>query len=160
VLGEILWPQFGAAIDMLADAIGACPEGAWQAPGHPAFWHVAYHTVFYLDLYLSDGLDGFEVPTPFAAELRSLDAQAEAPYGREDVLRYLQASRAKCRAVIQGMTEQWARQSSGFDWLPMNRAELLLYNMRHVQHHAGQLAMRIRQLTGEAPPRWVGRARP
>lgn len=36
--------------------------------------------------------------------------------------------------------------------------ELLLYNMRHVQHHTGQLNLILRQKTGSAP-RWVAQAR-
>jgi hypothetical protein len=37
-------------------------------------------------------------------------------------------------------------------------AELLLYNMRHVQHGAAKLNLILRQRTGSAPP-WVARAR-
>jgi uncharacterized damage-inducible protein DinB len=39
----------------------------------------------------------------------------------------------------------------------MSVAELLLYNLRHVQHHAAQLNLMLRQTTGAAP-RWVARA--
>jgi uncharacterized damage-inducible protein DinB len=37
--------------------------------------------------------------------------------------------------------------------------ELSLYNMRHVQHHAAQLNLILRQ-TGIEPQRWVSRAIP
>jgi uncharacterized damage-inducible protein DinB len=36
-------------------------------------------------------------------------------------------------------------------------AELLLYNVRHVQHHAAQLSLILRQTTDSAPG-WVGHA--
>jgi uncharacterized damage-inducible protein DinB len=36
--------------------------------------------------------------------------------------------------------------------------ELLLYNMRHVQHHAVQLNLLLRQ-GGTVPPDWVSRAK-
>ena len=35
----------------------------------------------------------------------------------------------------------------------MGFAELLLYNLRHVQHHAGQLNLMLRQETDAAPGR-------
>jgi uncharacterized damage-inducible protein DinB len=38
----------------------------------------------------------------------------------------------------------------------MSNGELLLYNMRHVQHHAAQLNMLLRQTTNSAP-RWVSK---
>jgi hypothetical protein len=40
----------------------------------------------------------------------------------------------------------------------MSFAELLLDNMRHVQHHAAQLNLILRQKTDSAP-RWVATAR-
>ena len=45
---------------------------------------------------------------------------------------------------------------SRFPWLPFGPAERLAYNLRHLQHHAGQLSERIRQDTGEGVG-WVGR---
>ena len=45
---------------------------------------------------------------------------------------------------------------SGFSWLPFGPVERLAYNLRHLQHHTGQLSERIRQDTGNGV-RWVGR---
>ncbi len=36
--------------------------------------------------------------------------------------------------------------------------EMILYNIRHVQHHAAQLNLLLRQKTGSATP-WVSKAR-
>ncbi len=36
---EILWDQFGASIDMLAQAIHACPDDLWSAPSNPPQWN-------------------------------------------------------------------------------------------------------------------------
>jgi hypothetical protein len=36
---------------------------------------------------------------------------------------------------------------SGFHWLPFNKMELQFYNIRHRQHHTGQLADRLRTKT-------------
>ena len=46
--------------------------------------------------------------------------------------------------------------SCPFPYRNMSNGELLLYNMRHVQHHAAQLNMRLRQETNSAP-RWVSK---
>ncbi|WDF54486.1 hypothetical protein [Mucilaginibacter sp. KACC 22063] len=32
----------------------------------------------------------------------------------------------------------------GFDWLPMSLAGLYIYNLRHLQHHIGQLTERLK----------------
>ena len=60
-----LWPQFGAAIDMLDNAVAACPDTLWseriwpmpadhlQAPESSQFWYLTYHCLLWLDLYLT-----------------------------------------------------------------------------------------------------------
>jgi hypothetical protein len=44
-----IWQQFGASIDMLENAIAACPESLWgDRSQNPEFWYVAFHTLFFL----------------------------------------------------------------------------------------------------------------
>ncbi len=52
-----LWAQFGGSIDMLENAIRACPDTLWGAAERPPFWYLAYHTLFFLDLYLSPSIE-------------------------------------------------------------------------------------------------------
>jgi hypothetical protein len=73
----MLWRQFGAAIDMLRDALRDCPDDLWEkrlwedqpdqwvAAGFSAFWYLGYHTLFWLDLYLTGAEEGFVPPAPF-----------------------------------------------------------------------------------------------
>ena len=82
----ILWRQFGAAIDMLENAMHACPDELWSDPAKPpewierdvvGFWYVAYHTLFFLDVSLSGSLEGFAPPAPFT--LSELDPAGLLP---------------------------------------------------------------------------------
>jgi hypothetical protein len=59
---ELLWNQFGAAIDMLENAIIACPENLWN---QQQFWYSAYHCLFFLDYYSTVPLTNFHPPKPF-----------------------------------------------------------------------------------------------
>jgi hypothetical protein len=43
---------------------------------------------------------------------------------------------------------------SGFPFLPFNKLELQFYNIRHTQHHTGQLADRLRNAINIGTP-WV-----
>ncbi len=151
--------QLNASIAMLENAIVACPDGLWgDRTRQPEFWYTAFHPIFWLDLYLSPGPDAFTPPAPFT--LDELDPAGILPdrvYKKEELLSYLRHGKAKCVAVVTGMTDETASQRCGFDWLELNNAELLLYTMRHVQHHAAQLNMHLRQ-AGVEPPRWVRRS--
>jgi hypothetical protein len=162
---NILWQQFGAAIDMLEIAILACPDEVWSgrdapAPtGRPEFWYVAYHALFFLDLYLSDSVEGFAPPPPFTlSELDPAEVPPERTYTKAELQAYLEHGRRKCRATIKALTDHKVRRRCGFDWLDLSDGELLLYNMRHVQHHAAQLNLILRQTTDSAPA-WVGKAK-
>lgn len=57
---------------------------------------------------------------------------------------------------MEEMTEAWALAPCPIPYRAMSNGELLLYNMRHVQHHAAQLNMLLRQATDSAP-RWVSK---
>ena len=156
----IIWQQFGAAIDMLENAIVASPEEVWgDCPGYHEFWYLAYHTLFFLDYYMSESSEGFAPPAPFTlSELDPAGALPDRVYTKDELLTYLEYGRNKCKARIEGLTDQTAHQRCGFKRPDITVAELLLYKMRHVQHHAAQLNLILRQRIDSAP-RWVARAK-
>ena len=161
-----LWRQFGAAIGMLENALRACPAELWsgrlwtnpaERPGFAEFWYIAYHTLFWLDLYLSGSVEGFTPPVPFTLdELDPAGLLPERQYSKDELLTYLDHDRQKCRAAIDALTDEKARQRCNFSWNEMSYAELLLDNMRHVQEHAAQLNLFLGQQAGMAA-RWVAK---
>lgn len=150
-----LWRQFGAAIDMLENAIRACPDHVWgNRVGWYEYWTYASHTLFWLDYYLSDQDPNYTPPEPFT--LCELDPDGVLPprvYTRDELLDYLAYGRAKCRRVIAALTEEEMTRLS-LKRPGLTAIELLLYNMRHVQHHTAQLNLLLRQKIDSAP-RWV-----
>ena len=153
---NILWRQFGASVDMLENAVVACPAHVWgDRPGWHEFWYLTYHTLFFLDFYLSETEVGFAPPAPFGLE--ELDPDGVLPprvYSKEELLGYLNHDREKCRKAIAGLTEEKANRLCGSLRPGLTFVELYLYNMRHVQHHAAQLNLILRQRIDSAP-RWV-----
>lgn len=156
----IIWQQFGAAIDMLENALLACPEEVWgDRSRRPEFWYVAYHTLFFLDFYLSDSADGFTPPAPFTlSELDPAGVLPDRVYTKDELRAYLAHGRKKCRAAINALTAERAHQPCGFERRDATVAELFLYDMRHVQHHAAQLNLILRQ-TIDSAPGWVSKAK-
>jgi len=157
-----VWQQFGAAIDMLAQALQACPEELWRTrlwdDPYAEFWNLGYHALFWLDVYLSGSVDGFAPPAPFTLdEFDPAGRLPERPYSREELLAYLEHGRTKCQATIAALTDERARQRCLFSWGELSFAELLLYSMRHVQEHAAQLSLLLGQQRGIAPD-WIAKA--
>lgn len=88
---EIIWQQFCAAIDMLENAMQACSEELWKDRSvHPEFWYVSYHTLFWLDLQLSDSADRFVPSPPFTlSELDPKGLLPERVYTKNELQTYL-----------------------------------------------------------------------
>jgi len=160
VWNTALWQQFGASIDMLENALLACPDGLWgDRSQQPEYWYLVYHTLFFLDLYLSGSVKGFTPPVPFTLdELDPAGIMPERVYEKNELQTYLRHCREKCRVTIETLTDERARQNCVFSWGEVSFAELLLDNMRHVQHHAAQLNLILRQKIDSAP-HWVSRVR-
>jgi hypothetical protein len=151
--------QFGAAITMLENAIRACPDDLWGDRSQSTeYWYIAYHALFWLDLYLGGAVEGFTPPAPF--NLDELDPAGLLPdrvYTQAEMLTYLAHGRRKCRETVGSLTDAQARRLCRFSWGEVTFAELLPYNMRHIQEHAAQLSLILGQQTGSAPG-WIGRS--
>jgi hypothetical protein len=164
VLKESLWKQFGASIDMLKNAILLYPEEYWNT--NKKFFYNAYHCLLFLDYYLTIPPKNFSSPLPFTLvesgdviEGAIDDLIPDRVYSKKELLDYLQSSREKCHQLIAGLTEEklkerWIEEEGTMNYSVL---EILLYNMRHVQHHAAQLNLLLRQGINNAPD-WVSRA--
>ena len=159
-----IWQQFGAAIDYLADTMSACPDELWLAslwqtpntkPEFSQFWYVSYHTLFWLDLYLTGAEEGFLPPHPFT--LIEQDENGPLPervYTKAELQTYLRDCRKKCQATIAALIDETAHRHCRFGWGQCSFLELLFYNMRHVHGHASQLNMLLGQ-KGIATPDYL-----
>lgn len=156
---NLIWQQLGASIDALAKAIEVCPNGLWaDRDRQPEYWYLAYHTIFWLDLYLDDSPDQYRPPAPYGLE--ELDPAGLLPpqvYTQEQMLSFLAHSRARARRVIGLLTEQQAKLPYRFGNVDITVAEKFLYTMRHVQHHTAQMHLILRQ-TIDSAPRWTFKA--
>lgn len=155
---EILWRQFGAAIDMLGSALADCPDELWEkrlwddspdqwvAAGFSTFWYVGYHTLFWLDLYLTgEEEEQFVPPVPFAVVEMEPDDVLPRAYTRDELLTYLAHCRQKCQETIGALSGQQAYRLCRYPWGEVSFVELQLYNLRHVQEHGAQLRMFLGQ---------------
>jgi hypothetical protein len=153
--------QIRAALKMLRLAIEACPDSLWnRASDHNPFWVLAHHALYFAHLYLSPSENAFEAfernvegrPGFGRTDLGDwIELISGDVYSRDDVLAYCDHIDQKVSGLV-GATP--FDEPSGFHWLPLSRGEAHLYNLRHIQHRAGQLIERLRQSTGEGSG-WV-----
>ncbi|MCK6475348.1 MAG: DinB family protein [Phycisphaerales bacterium] len=157
-LTQILRSQFEAALAMLNECIVKCPAEHWsdehdascRVAKYPV-WMVVYHTLCFVDCYLSPSNETWE-PTPRFHPKGRQELEDEYPsraFSREEMLDYMTYCRAKIARVLgdgpDAETNDSLGEPSGFSWLPFTRAELHIYSTRHVAHHAGQVAAYLRR---------------
>lgn len=148
--------QYHAALEMLKQAILACPESLWRNPAdHNKFSQVAYHALFYTHLYLLESESAFQFWSGHREEYRLSGDEPTASSetaAKATVLEYL----AFCQdTVIAQVSTMTLDAPSGFDWLPFNKFELQLYSIRHIQHHVGELMERLGSRAGIELD-WIG----
>lgn len=160
---EIIQSQYLATLEMLNQAIIQCPEDLWvDAKFGNQFWQIAYHALFYAHLYLQASEEDFnprnmhyENAHRFSTPDPDLSGKGErdSSYHKEEILEFLDF----CRQEIKGkVAELDLDADSGFDWIPFNKQELQFYNIRHLQHHTGELCERLGTTAG-IDIQWVGR---
>jgi hypothetical protein len=144
----ILTGQFEAALGMLDQCIRACPAEHWEGKiANGSFRWVAYHTLFWLDLYLSPGdEDAFVL-----RDLHHRGGDEREPVfspglTKEETLAYVAICRRTIRESLAAESTESFQGPSGFAARTFTRGELHLYNLRHVQHHTGQLSAYLRRV--------------
>jgi hypothetical protein len=152
---EGLWRQFGASIDMLINVISNCPDDYLTT--NKRFYYLAYHSVIFLDYYLSIPPRDFSPILTFTIKEKDQrppesvdDVIPDKIYSKQELIDYLKNSRLKCKELIGSLTDDEklnirfteGDQEGDMDYPIL---EILLYNLRHTQHHTGQLNLLLRQ---------------
>lgn len=166
----ILKSQYHAALAMLKEALEHCPDDVWYSQAQvDSFWQIAYHTLFFTHLYLQPNQATFhpweghkeacQYPDGIAgpADPGSTLPLLPKPYTKAEVLAYWDV----CDQMVDEAVDALDLQSpeSGFYWYEVSKLEHQLINLRHIQHHAAQLADRLRAAAGLGIG-WVGARQP
>lgn len=169
-----LWVNFAASIDMLMNVVRICPESLWKRD--TKFYFMTYHTVIFLDYYLTYPVVEFEPLLRYTivsdAEIPSDAIDDVLPirkYSQDEIISYLWKIRVKCNNLTgpesnQDLLVKWINKAE----IPLHGLcpsiveeysilEILFYNLRHVQHHVAQLNFILRSEVNRASD-WISHA--
>jgi hypothetical protein len=143
---QVLGGQFEAGLAMLNKCLQKCPAEHWDGviAKYP-FWQVAYHALCFVDVYLAPN-DAAWAPRTEPGGLHPqgrMELDEEYPsrrFAKEELTEYVAICRQKVHEALAAETGESLAGDSGFPHLRFSRAELHLYNLRHLQHHTGQLS--------------------
>jgi hypothetical protein len=151
--------QYHAALKTLRDVIEKCPDKAWN-DGPAPVWRVAYHTLYFANMYLKQSEAAFSPWQRHREEAQYISSvpsegrppKACEPFTRQEVLEYLNV----CDTLVDGCIDalDLSAEKCGFPRYEMSTLEHQIVNIRHIQHHAAALSNRLRQSAGVAVD-WV-----
>jgi hypothetical protein len=144
---QILTSQFEAALSMQAQCVAACKPQHWDGKiANDTFAQVAYHTLYCTDLYLSPDEEHFQQHDLIRRGAAERKSGARPGLSPDDTLSYIEFCRKKMVDALAAETPESLRLACGFSWLQISRGELHIYNIRHIQHHAGQFSAYLRRV--------------
>ena len=143
--------NYDAIFMMLDEIIKLCPDELWNVrTDESPFWQQLYHTIFYIDFYISESMKSFI--RPIFAEEKANDLKhipSEAP-PRDQMQDYLEIVKKNCKSAIDNMTPEYLEGKNPFHWTGPTPAHRLIYNIRHAQHHVGWLNSMLARKTGKS----------
>jgi DinB superfamily len=154
--------QYHASLAMLRQAIDRCPDELWAKRDHPRdYWRIAYHALFYTDLYLCQGEADFarwELHRDNNEQLWAKPWKPGAgpvPYTKDEILSYCDQVIARVDDAVEHLDLE--STESGYSWYTMPKFEHQLVNLRHLHQHAGQLSELLMAVGVETD--WFARAK-
>jgi hypothetical protein len=136
--------QYLAALKMLKEAVVKCPPADWNDPrDDDKTWYKVYHTLYWTHKYLGatrkDSIPwkGHGKPNDWKGH-RKLNGGL--PISKKEILEYLNFVEQQ---VVERVRVLDFEGGSGFPGSPMDRLEMQLVNIRHIQQHTGELYERL-----------------
>jgi hypothetical protein len=155
--------QYQATFDTFRQCIELGGTNNWNLIiGSYELGRCVFHALFFGDLYLNQGEDAFRGQAFHAEHAEIFEGYAELEFGKEpgpapnrdETILYLNYLCELAEKVIGAETEETLSKRAPYPWTEFSMAEMHLYNLRHLQHHAAQIGLRLRAECGIDVP-WV-----
>jgi hypothetical protein len=158
--------QYGAAFKTLEKIIDVCPENLWsdELVG-PQIYKVLYHTLFFIDFYLSltkEARDNFTPKFEQAENFRTSKKnfhpkEWKSAISPEEMREYIKDLREKAQNGFKSLKIENLISDPIFEWHGSSICSSLMYNLRHMMLHIGALQARLR-ISGVEERFWVSQS--
>ena len=163
-INESLVSQFNASLKTLENCINSCTVEKWdQSHGDYPFSQVVFHALFYCDFYLSENEEAFKNQEFHENHKETFSDYEELEYrlpihlySKNFVKEYLEYCKEKINKVVKDVREIDLLNVREDSIKKMSKLELYIYTIRHIQHHAAQLGLRLQFLL-KKEMEWVSR---
>jgi hypothetical protein len=156
--------QMLAGLYMLKDCIDRCPEKEWdESHNDYPFSQVVFHTLLDCDYNLCDSEEEFKGqsfhrnnPGIFSDYEELLDIKETRLFERKFIKSYYEFCVSKVESSIRVRIDSDLIVPNSDIYKNMTRLERYINSIRHIQHHAAQLGLRLQFITGKEMD-WISR---
>ncbi len=139
-LTAILKRQLDCSLEMLAKAIELCPDDAWTDEArHAPVWEQIYHALFWFNAWLRDWEKPIEFPEFHIEEALEIKRRTGKTIDRRQILDYLAKVRADYETFMANVDDAGLLSTTTAFGRPWTKADRILGQVRHIQHHVGYL---------------------
>jgi len=150
---NVLTSQYKASLGMLRQTLEKVPEEQWNDEDYNnPNWQIAYHILWGIKFYLGANPESY---IPFENAIEGAESlggsqdwenpdegvKVEGFHTKDEILSFINAIESKLQSNIAALPLD---KDSGFEWYPYSRLELHINNIRHIQHHTGQIIERLK----------------
>lgn len=168
-MAHILASQYRASLGMLRQTVETVPENYWTTGEYSnPNWQIAYHVLWATKFYLGANPESY---TPFDNAIEGAESlggshdwenpeegiKVEGYHTKKELLAFIDLLESNLQAAILALP---LHDNSGFEWYPYTRLELHINNIRHIQHHTGQLIERLKAEKISGFPWWADQNKP
>jgi len=166
-LADTIGQEYQAALQRLRRVVQLCPPNVWdlRSEDEPPFWQVAMHLMFHTRVFFCKSVPSEEAGDNAASAMQQLGLpnqdSVEAGMGslldtiqsltspsytparvvtQEELMDRADNLLAACTSAMKRLTEGGASSPDPMPWRTGNTLGLLLYSLRHIEYHLGQLA--------------------
>ena len=154
---SILRRQISPTFHMIADIIDTCPDSLWNdsRSGRP-FWQQVLHALIGIQFWFREASEAFVPPDLGQGTIPDLDQVPNFTVDKDIVRAYLQTMRSRADAFFDSFNDEALLVNSSI-YDKYTNADLILRQIRHIQHHVGYCSCLLR-IGGAKPPKWIGYA--
>jgi len=164
VIAQNIKSQLIACLEMLKDCIDRCPENEWnQRHNDYPFSQVLFHALFDCDLNMSKNEKDLksqklhEENRMEFGDYEELEGKIAAKvYTRDFIGKYYIHCFNKIASTLSLLPNNELLETNSDYYKSMTKMERYINTIRHTQHHAAQLGLRLQLITGKEME-WVGR---
>ncbi|OGU32387.1 MAG: hypothetical protein A2057_03895 [Ignavibacteria bacterium GWA2_35_9] len=146
--------QIGAAFKMLENVIENANDTTWTARiNNMPFWQICYHVLWFTDFYFHANEATFQTQSFDMEGIHNYWVKPDSqmienqkhPISKNNMKAYCKYVKQKANQFIQSINDTYFTSPSPFEWHGFPKIDLVDYNLRHLQHHVGQLDIAIRR---------------